>query len=75
LSDINVYKWSKAFKKGQKKIIFNEDIITNVREKVSLQPKDFFLKEYKSCRNDGTGVLKTRETMLKNNIIYIAMFF
>jgi len=45
----------------------NEEVIASVQERVSLQPKDFFLEEYKSCRNDGAAVLKTKETM-KNNI-------
>jgi len=54
-------------------IIFNEDI--TITKRLACSQKIFFLKEYKSCRNDGIGVLKTKETMLKNNIIYIVMFF
>jgi len=45
----------------------NEEVIASVQERVSLQPKDFFLEEYKSCRNDGAALLKIRKTM-KNNI-------
>jgi hypothetical protein len=42
LSDVSVYKWSSAFKKGRE-MVENEELIQDVQEWLHWQPKDFFL--------------------------------
>jgi transposase len=42
LSNVSVYKWSNAFKKGRE-AVENEEVIQDVQEWLHWQPKDFFL--------------------------------